>query len=114
MARMKGNPFISTPERWIAADENKKGTLYRARVKFDRCIHYDGSDESKKAIIDLTSGGVTFEGDTLISSNGNREYDVGVIVCVNLTGEIDVWNKQTFDCLFEPWPETTQRDFYQK
>lgn len=111
---MKGNPWKCNPARWRKADENKRGTLYRARVKFDRCVYYDGSKESKEAIAELTDGGVTFDGDTLISSNGDREYEVGVMVCISLTGDIDVWDKQTFDCLFEPWPETTQRDFYQK
>ena len=106
--RRKAHVWVGKRSRWDHVDKNKRGTLYRARVKFDRCIMYDGSAESKKAIIDLTQGGVSFDGDILVKEDV-WEYPVNTMVCISLTGDIDCWHPETFDNLFEEWPEAEQR-----
>jgi hypothetical protein len=93
--------WLSCRKRWDEAEKNKKGTLYRARVKFDRVVKYDGSKESIKAIKDLIlDAPMEFRPDGIIFDG--FQYPIGMLVCINLTGSIDLYDEETFNCLFEP------------
>ena len=92
-------------ETWEKADRRKLGQLYRATIKFDRGLKYTG--DNKQEILELTDNRVSFDGDDLLVNYGR--YPIGVMVCVNLTGAVDVWREETFLSFFEPWPEDGSR-----
>jgi hypothetical protein len=97
------------PGVWEHADENKLGTLYRAKIKFDRAIWWDGKEKTAKAIMQMGGGDPNLRFEDLTLFYRDWKYPVGCYVCVNLLGSVDIWDKRAFEAWYEPWPENASR-----